>query len=307
MGDVATAFVVALAVSLGSLPAMAGPSRSGAGSDDAIAVAKAKVEEGQHLYEQAQYEQALVAFQDAAAAYASPDFQFNIGLCHERMGEPAAAIRAFETYLRNKPEATDRAGVEHRIAELRRRLHEAESAARGPEETASPASPQTPPSTRSQPDVDVDQAAPPQARPTASPSSTPPVDAVDEDGVRGRRLVGAGAGLVAAGATLAVAGGVGFGLPASRRADRIDDAVAGGNPERLTMTQAGDIAAEGDQFRALQLVCIGVGVLVGVTGTALLAVGLRKRRADRSTSSTSSTSSGHPRLAVGGAGLTLEF
>lgn len=301
MGErtIATALIAVLAMSLGSSPAMAAPSDPDPGSDGAIAIAKAKVEEGQRLYEQAQYEEALVAFQDAAAAYASPDFQFNIGLCYERMGEPAAAIRAFETYLRNKPEATDRAGVEHRIAELRRRMQEADAAARV--QPAGPARAETPGQTRPQPAVE--QPAPVPVRPTSS-ATEPTTDGVDDDGERGRRFVGAGAGLVAAGATLAVAGGVGFGVPASRRADRIDEALIGGNPEGLTAMQAEAIAVEGDRFRTLQLVSIGVGVLVGVTGTALLAVGLRDRRADRSASSSTVR---RPRLAVGGAGLSLEF
>ena len=76
---------------------------------------------------------ALASFQDAAATYASPDLHFNMGLCHERLGEYAAALRSFEAYLRNKPDAPDRASVEHRIellGELASREDEAVAASR---------------------------------------------------------------------------------------------------------------------------------------------------------------------------------
>ncbi len=100
----------------------AGPEDAPKAPESGKDLARRRVAQGQALYEQAEYEEALVAFQDAAAAYASPDFQFNIGLCYERLGETTSAIRAFEAYLRNKPDARDKASVEHRIEELRAEL-----------------------------------------------------------------------------------------------------------------------------------------------------------------------------------------
>ena len=235
-----------LALTIGSSPAVAAQPAA----DDGKALAKQKVVEGQELYEQARYEEALVAFQDAAAAYASPDFQFNIGLCHERLGEPQAAIRAFEAYLRNKPEATDRASVEHRIAELRAQL----------ERDQSP----PPPVIDSTPQPVERTAAPSPSEPTHPPSARP--------------LVVSGATMLGVGGALALAGGVGFGIPAGRRAERIDNVLVLDNPEGLTRAQTESLAAEGDRLRTLQITSLAVGGTLAITGAVLLATGLQRRR-----------------------------
>ena len=213
--------------------------------DDGKALAKQKVVEGQDLYEQARYEEALVAFQDAAAAYASPDFQFNIGLCHERLGEPRAAIRAFEAYLRNKPDASDRASVEHRIAQLRAELER----------------PQSPP--------------PPVVEPP--PAAAEPVDDPVERKPH-RPLVISGSVLLGVGGAVAIAGGLGFGVPAGRRAERVDDVLNRDNPEGLTRAQTESLAVEGDRFRTLQIGSIATGGALAITGAVLLSAGLQRRR-----------------------------
>ena len=216
--------------------------------EDGRALAKRKVLEGQELYEQARYEEALVAFQDAAAAYASPDFQFNIGLCHERLGEPQAAIRAFEAYLRNKPDASDRASVEHRIEQLYAEL-DARSAPPTPVETA--------------------------------PPSSPVEDAPVEEKPH-RPLVVAGSVLLGFGVAAMVGGGIGFGVPAGRRADRVDDVLTLDNPEDLSRAQSEQIAAQGDRFRTLQVASLAVGGALSVAGVVVLARGLQRRaRAER--------------------------
>ncbi len=80
--------------------------------------AKQQLAIGQQAYDEARHEDALVAFEAAYAAYPAPDFQYNIGLCHERLGHVEAAIEAFEAYLAGKPDAQDRATVERRIEVL---------------------------------------------------------------------------------------------------------------------------------------------------------------------------------------------
>lgn len=248
------ALAVLIASPVQGAPDSAAPDgpRSPSVVEDAIAVAKAKVLEGQTLYDHAQYEAALAAFQDAAAAYASPDFQFNIGLCYERLGESNAAIRAFETYLRNDPDASDRASVEHRVAQLRRGL-----TARSPLTT-------TPPATV------VRAASSPQPR-------VVPVD-IPLAPRGGGRLVAAGAALVGIGASLAVGGGIGFGIPATNRARRVEDVLVGGNPQQLTKDETTELAREGDRHRWLQISAVGIGVLGAVVGAALLAKGAKRKR-----------------------------
>lgn len=216
---------------------------------DGKAFARQRVSQGQALYEQARYEEALVAFQDAAAAYASPDFQFNIGLCHERLGEPQAAIRAFEAYLRNKPDASDRASVEHRIAQLRAEL---EAPAEPPPPAVSP-SPQQPTAPQ------LDQPPPAEAKPH-------------------RPLVITGSVLLGVGVGVAAGGGVTFGVLANRRAARVDDTLTLDNPEELTREEARALATEGDRFRTLQITSLASGGALAIAGAVVLAKGLQRRR-----------------------------
>jgi len=81
--------------------------------------AMAAFQRGSENYNMAKYDVALRDFLEAASLYASPDFQYNIGLCYEKLDKPEEAIAAFETYLKTKPDASDRANVEDRVARLR--------------------------------------------------------------------------------------------------------------------------------------------------------------------------------------------
>ncbi|MFO0634226.1 MAG: hypothetical protein U0168_15370 [Nannocystaceae bacterium] len=77
---------------------------------------------GSDNYNGARYQEALRDFLEAASLYASPDFQYNIGLCYEKLDKAEEAIRAFETYLKTKKDVPDRANVEDRIRRLRAEL-----------------------------------------------------------------------------------------------------------------------------------------------------------------------------------------
>lgn len=197
---------------------------------------------GTSAYDEARYEDALAAFQDAATLYASPDFQYNIGLCYEKLNKPEEAIRAFKTYLRTKPEASDRANVEDRIARLRDDVERGES---------------TPPV-------------------SAEPPPPTPVDSPPRD--RSKPLMIAGGALAGVGAALALGGGIGFGVLAKRRSDDLDEIQDGGNPQGSTFPEAQDLEREGKRFEALQVTFAAVGAAVAITGAALLALGAKRRK-----------------------------
>ena len=197
---------------------------------------------GKKAYNAARYEDALGHFQEAATRYASPDFQYNIGLCYERLGKPEEAIRAFRTYLRAKPNADDRANVEDRIFQLEQEIAKAK---REPEPVTEPA-------------------------PEPEPGPTPP---------SGRGLVIAGAALAGVGAAVALGGGLGFGLAARSRSSSVDDVVSGGNPERLTFDEAQELEDEGRRLETFQIVTAAAGAAVAISGVALLAVGLKRKKA----------------------------
>lgn len=86
-------------------------------------------EEGQRLFQDAEYELALAAFSRAMELKPAPALHYNIALCHSRLGDDLRAIASFEAYLEdaNPP---DRADVEHQIDEARERIALRESAAR---------------------------------------------------------------------------------------------------------------------------------------------------------------------------------
>jgi tetratricopeptide (TPR) repeat protein len=195
---------------------------------------------GQSAYNRAEYEEALGHFQEAASLYGSPDFQYNIGLCYEKLDKPEEAIRAFETYLRAKPEAPDRAQVEDRIARQRERL-----AKQG--------------------------AAPPKDEPDDDDPPPPPSNG-------GRGLVIGGAVLLGVGAALGLAGGIGFGVAARRRSDELDDVQSGGNPGDVTFAEAQDIERSGKRSEIGQIATAAIGAAIGITGVVLLAVGLKRRQ-----------------------------
>lgn len=93
---------------------------------------------GSDNYNGARYQEALQDFLEAASLYASPDFQYNIGLCYEKLDKAEEAIRAFETYLKTKKDVPDRANVEDRIRRLRAELERGPEPEPGPTPTPAP-------------------------------------------------------------------------------------------------------------------------------------------------------------------------
>src|SRR5258706_4227784 len=83
---------------------------------------------GQQLFGSARYGEALAEFEAGRALLASPSFDYNIGLCLERLDRPGAAAAAYERYLAARPGDPDAEAIWRQI-----RLLRAEAQARGPE------------------------------------------------------------------------------------------------------------------------------------------------------------------------------
>lgn len=84
--------------------------------------------EGERQFKLGAFEGALASFTAAYEKKALPGFLFNLGQCHRMLKQHERAVFFFEGYLRDKPEAKNRAIVEGLIAEERVAL-EAERAA----------------------------------------------------------------------------------------------------------------------------------------------------------------------------------
>jgi len=227
--------------------------------------AKAELARGQQLFDEANHAEALLAFEAAYAAYPAPEFQYDIGLCHERLGHTEAAIAAFEAYLAAKPDAADRLDVRHRIAALRARL------------------PPPPPPNEPERKVPEPVPTPTKAKTIESPPAPVDIAPVRERGLRAGAAV---ALALALGLGIGIGGGAGFGVPAARRDRTLDRALASDAPygDRLTPEQARSVAREGDRLLALQLASIGVGAVLVGTGIGLLVAAKRRERSMRAPS-----------------------
>jgi tetratricopeptide (TPR) repeat protein len=85
----------------------------------------ARLREARAHYEQAvadynldEYAPALAEFREAYRIKPDPSFLFNIAQCHRKLGQNDAALDFYRKYLRNLPDAPNRADVERMIAEL---------------------------------------------------------------------------------------------------------------------------------------------------------------------------------------------
>jgi hypothetical protein len=79
---------------------------------------------GLKLYGQGRYAEALLRFEETWAVRSHPSIQFNLGRCHEQLGDPSNALRAYREYLRLAPEAADREVVVDSISRMERKLRE---------------------------------------------------------------------------------------------------------------------------------------------------------------------------------------
>ncbi len=222
---------------------------------------------GSAAYSDARYQQALGDFLEAATLYASPDFQYNIGLCYEKLGKPEEAIGAFETYLKTKRNVPDRANVEDRIARQREELERRAASAK------------------------------------RAANVTPPIEPEPD----GRGLVIAGATVTGLGAAVAIGGGLGLGIAAGRRSDEVDAVTNGGNPDGRTFGETRDIADRGKALELGQVITVAVGGGIALAGIAMLAVGLSRRAKAKATSSSGAgpTATLAPDFGRAGVGLLL--
>ena len=90
--------------------------------------AKQHFERGKELFKSGAYDQAIQEFKTADQIKPSPILAYNIGLSYENLGRCKAAIGYFQRYLREQPEADNRADTEQKIAEQQGKLSRGECA-----------------------------------------------------------------------------------------------------------------------------------------------------------------------------------
>lgn len=105
--------------------------------DTADQEARARFEAGSLAYSQGRYEAAMNDFRQAYELSHRPGLLFNIGAAAQSLRRDPEALEAFEAYLREVPDAPNRAAVEARIEILRRAIADGGSARSAPDSAGS--------------------------------------------------------------------------------------------------------------------------------------------------------------------------
>ncbi len=92
-----------------------------AGEDDA-AEAKARFRKGADLYRAGKWREAIDEFEAAYRLKPHGAIHFNVAQCREKLAEWPGALRAYEDYLREVPDAKDRATVRASMKKIEERL-----------------------------------------------------------------------------------------------------------------------------------------------------------------------------------------
>ncbi|MFO8072022.1 MAG: tetratricopeptide repeat protein [Polyangia bacterium] len=81
-------------------------------------LARDHFEKGRDRFRAGRYREAIEHFELAYELAPAPEILYNIGRCHEELGEESNAVDNYEMYLRMSPEAEDREEVRARIGGL---------------------------------------------------------------------------------------------------------------------------------------------------------------------------------------------
>lgn len=96
----------------------------GAEPSEPRAQAAAHFQQAERFFNEGRYEEAVREFEAAQVLGPHPDLLFNLGKCHERLGDLAEALSHYRAYVKAVPEAEDVALVLVAIADLERQQNE---------------------------------------------------------------------------------------------------------------------------------------------------------------------------------------
>lgn len=107
-----------LAAALLAAALLAGPARA----EDDAAEAKARFRKGADLYRAGKWREAIAEFEAAYRLKPHGAIHFNVAQCREKLAEWPGALRAYEDYLREVPDAKDRAAVRASVRKVEEKL-----------------------------------------------------------------------------------------------------------------------------------------------------------------------------------------
>jgi tetratricopeptide (TPR) repeat protein len=80
------------------------------------------INSGKSAYNEGEFEKSLDFFGRAYGLYPHPDILYRMGLCYERLGEDASAIRYYRQFLQEVPDAPERPRIEKTIEVIENRV-----------------------------------------------------------------------------------------------------------------------------------------------------------------------------------------
>jgi hypothetical protein len=105
---------------------------------DADADSKRLYKEGTKQYNLGEFEEAVKAYKSGYDAKPDPVFLYNIAQAYRLWGKPDKAIFFYKSFLRNLPEAPNRAEVERRLGEMQTEMDKQNAKANEPAAIAPP-------------------------------------------------------------------------------------------------------------------------------------------------------------------------
>jgi tetratricopeptide (TPR) repeat protein len=87
-----------------------------------VAEAKERFKKGAELYRAGKWREAIAEFEAAYRLKPAGAIHFNVAQCREKLSEWPGALRAYQDYLREVPDAKDRVAVRASIERIERRL-----------------------------------------------------------------------------------------------------------------------------------------------------------------------------------------
>lgn len=249
------------------------------------AEAKALYEKGNTHYNLGEYDEAIEAFKKAYELSQAPGLLFNIAQSFRLKKDYEQASHFYETYLRLKPDAPNRADVEARIAEMKALLEEQKKmGTKAPIGTVTPdgGTSTTPTPT---PTTTTTTTAPTTTAPTTTPAG--PKDVVEPGA--GKKLKLAGITTAGVGGALIITGVV-FGMMAKGKESDLEDLNSGGTWDQ-------DAYDAGKRNNTLAITTLAVGGAAVIAGGVMFYLGYSKEKSASSVALVPSHDGG--RLTVG--------
>ncbi len=129
---VAVFVVVAMLLAPLAVPSLTSFSLMSVAHAQDVSGARLHYQRGNGLFSSGDYKGAIAEFAAADNLAPSAMLEFNIALCYDRLGEQREALKRYQAYLREMPNAKNRASVEAKIRRLEGSLRQTEAATIAP-------------------------------------------------------------------------------------------------------------------------------------------------------------------------------